>query len=109
MCIRDRTYPVPGGKNKNSGRDLLPVETDGVLPDGTELRDVRDLKAYLVDDIRPFAECLSEKLLTYATGREMGYSDRKLIAQIVSENEGKGGGFRDLLLALIDSESFRTK
>ena len=103
------TYPVPGGKNKNSGRDLLPVETDGVLPDGTELRDVRDLKAYLVDDIRPFAECLSEKLLTYATGREMGYSDRKLIAQIVSENEGKGGGFRDLLLALIDSESFRTK
>jgi len=103
------TYPVPGEKSKNSGREPLRVETDGVLPDGTELWDVRDLKAYLVDDIRPFAECLSEKLLTYATGREMGYSDRKLIAQIVAENEAKGGGFRDLLLALIDSESFRTK
>lgn len=103
------SYPIPGGKNKKTRRDPLPVETDGVLPDGTELRDVRDLKAYLVADIRPFAECLSEKLLTYATGRAMGYSDRKLIAKIVAENEANEGGFRDLLLALIDSESFRTK
>ena len=39
----------------------------------------------------------------------MGYSDRKLIAEIVDENEANEGGFRDLLLALIDSESFRTK
>lgn len=103
------TYPLPRAKGANGKGNALPVETDGVLPDGTELRDIRDLKAYLVADIRPFAECLSEKLLTYATGRAMGYSDRMLIATIVEENEAKDGGFRDLLLALIDSESFRTK
>ena len=73
------------------------------------LNDVRDLKAYLLEDISPFAECLSEKLLTYATGRSMNYSDRTLIAELVAENIERGEGFRDLLLNLVDSESFRTK
>ena len=87
----------------------LVVETDGVMPDGTKLNDIRDLKAYLVRDITPFSECLSEKLLTYATGRHMSYSDRKLITDIVEETSEANGGFRDLMLALIESESFRTK
>ncbi len=102
-------YPDLTGSSKNRSKNGLPVETDGVLPDGTELRDVRDLKAYLARDISPFATCLSEKLLTYATGREMNYSDRKRIAQLVDENVAESEGFRDLLLDLIDSESFRTK
>ena len=61
-----------------------------------------------MNDIRPFAECLSEKLLTYATGRSMNYSDRKLIGEIVDANIENEEGFKDLLLDLIDSESFRT-
>lgn len=97
------------GKSNDRSNDGLPVETDGVLPDGSILRDIRDLKAYLVNDIRPFAECLSEKLLTYATGRSMNYSDRKLIGKIVDANIENEEGFKDLLLDLIDSESFRTR
>ena len=102
-------YPNLSGKSKDRSNDGLPVETDGVLPDGSILRDIRDLKAYLVNDIRPFAECLSEKLLTYATGRSMSYSDRKLIGKIVDSNIENEEGFKDLLLDLIDSESFRTR
>ncbi len=102
-------YPNLSGKSKDRSNDGLPVETDGVLPDGSILRDIRDLKAYLVNDIRPFAECLSEKLLTYATGRSMNYSDRKLIGKIVDANIENEEGFKDLLLDLIDSESFRTR
>ncbi len=87
----------------------LPVETDGTLTDGTTLKDITDLKAYLRDNIAPFAECVLEKLLTYATGRAMGYSDRKLIRQLVEENEQRGGGFQDLVIALVNSKSFRTR
>ncbi len=102
-------YPnLSGNTNDRSGKGL-PVETDGVLPDGTKLGDVRDLKAYLVNDVTPFAECISEKLLTYATGRSMNYSDRQVIGAIVRNNIENGEGFRDLLLDLIDSESFRTR
>ena len=102
-------YPKMSGKSKGKKPIRLAVETDGVMPDGTQLNDVRDLKAYLVRDISPFSECLSEKLLTYATGRKMSYGDRKLIGEIVDETSEAKGGFRDLLLALIESESFRTK
>tara|TARA_B100000212_G_scaffold293465_1_gene235800 strand:+ start:57402 stop:60083 length:2682 start_codon:yes stop_codon:yes gene_type:complete len=102
-------YPSLSGKSKDRSNDGFPVETEGVLPDGSILRDIRDLKAYLVNDIRPFAECLSEKLLTYATGRSMNFSDRKLIGKIVDANIDNEEGFKELLLDLIDSESFRTR
>ncbi len=102
-------YPDLSGNSKDKSNEGLPVETNGVLPDGTVLRDVRDLKAFLVNDITPFAECLSEKLLTYATGRSMNYSDRKVIGAIVRNNIENEEGFKDLLLDLIDSESFRTR
>ncbi len=102
-------YPDLSGSAKDRTKNGLVVESGGVLPDGTVLNDVRDLKAYLLEDISPFAECLSEKLLTYATGRSMNYSDRTLIAELVAENIESGEGFRDLLLDLVDSESFRTK
>ena len=36
----------------------------------------------------------------------MSYSDHKLIRQIVEENHNQEGGFQDLLLALVNSESF---
>ena len=100
-------YPPQRGQGKDARG--LPVETDGRLTDGTELKDVTDLKAYLRNDITPFAECISEKLLTYATGRAMTYSDHKLIRQLVEENQHRGGGFQDLVVALVNSESFRTR
>jgi hypothetical protein len=34
---------------------------------------------------------------------------RKAIAKIVKENHQNGNGFRDLILALVESETFRTK
>lgn len=100
-------YPTQRTKGKNATG--LPVETDGKLTDGTELKDITDLKAYLRNDISPFAECISEKLLTYATGRAMSYSEHKLIKEIVADNEINDGGFQDLLIALVNSQSFRTR
>ncbi|MDA0347593.1 MAG: DUF1592 domain-containing protein [Verrucomicrobia bacterium] len=102
-------YPSQRTSNKKEKAIGLPVETDGRLTDGTVLNDITDLKAYLRNDITPFAECISEKLLTYATGREMNYSDRKLIRELVRENLDRQGGFQDLFVALVNSESFRTK
>jgi len=102
-------YPAPRTANKKEKNIGLPVETDGNLTDGTALNDITDLKDYLRKDITPFAECISEKLLTYATGRAMNYSDHKLIRKLIEENQKIGGGFQDLLIALVNSESFRTK
>lgn len=86
-----------------------PIDASSTLPDGTRVNDIVDFKKWLVQNIDQFSQCLSEKLMTYATGRAPNYSERKEIAAIVKRNHENGNKFRDLLLALIESESFRTK
>ena len=86
-----------------------PIDASSTMHDGTEISGVVDLRAWLVENVHLFSECLSEKLLTYATGRVPNYRERQQIAKIVEENHENGNGFRDLLLALIESEIFRTK
>jgi hypothetical protein len=86
-----------------------PVDAAATLPDGTELKDVTDLKRYLVTNIDQFSACLTGKLLTYATGRSLSYGDRKEIARIVASVKKEGNGFADLIVAVVQSESFRVK
>ena len=87
----------------------VPIDSSGVLPDGTHINDISDFKAWLVDNIDLFSQCLSEKLLTYATGRVPNYAERHEIEKIVKANQANGNGFQDLFLALVTSETFRTK
>ncbi|QDT62604.1 hypothetical protein SV7mr_51540 [Stieleria bergensis] len=104
------TYPVyteQDGKSKRA--DGLPIDATGTLPSGEDLRDVTDLKKYLVAKPTRFAGCLSEKLMTYATGRSLNYRERQIVSGIVvaaGENDLK---FADLIVELVDSEVFRTK
>jgi len=100
-------YPVHDERNRR--RDGPPVDASGILPDGTALGDVRDLKAYAVKHVDDFGRCIAEKLMTYATGRELSYADRHEIAEIVARKLEENAGFRDLLIALIQSEVFRMK
>ena len=86
-----------------------PVNASSTLPDGTQIHDIIDFKAWLVKNIDQFSECLAEKLITYATGRVPNYSERKELASIVNRNRKSGSGFQDLMLALIGSKTFRTK
>tara|TARA_B100001123_G_scaffold441464_1_gene582692 strand:- start:5624 stop:6070 length:447 start_codon:yes stop_codon:yes gene_type:complete len=83
---RWRTHSPPLRTSKKYKEALgLPVESAGKLADRTKLEDITDLKKYLREDIAPFAECISEKLLTYATGRSMNCSDHKLIRDVVKD------------------------
>ncbi|MDF1752120.1 MAG: DUF1588 domain-containing protein [Verrucomicrobiales bacterium] len=87
----------------------IPIDPAGTLPDGTALKDVVDLKHWLVENIDEFSQCLAEKLIIYATGRVPNYTEKKEIEKIVIDNRVNGtNGFRDLIVALIDSKTFRT-
>ncbi len=103
-------YPVHDEENEKTDRvDGSQIDASGTLPDGHELHDIQDLKRWLMDNPEPFVRCISEKLLSYATGRQMNYRERKIIKEIVSSQAINEYRFRDLLLALIQSEIFRTK
>ncbi len=85
------------------------IDPSGILPDGTAIRDAAEFKAWLLKNIDLFSTCLAEKLMTYATGRVLNYAERREIATIVKTNHQNGNRFRQLLLALIDSQTFRTR
>lgn len=92
-----------------SSRHGPKVDAHGELPDGTKIEDITQLKQYLVEHIDQFSTCLAGKLLVYGTGRELNYADRKVVKQLAADVQQRGNGFRDLIVAVVLSESFRTK
>lgn len=105
------TYPVhltgPGGKI--TSKPGAPVNADTVMPDGTPLRDVVDLKKYVVAHIDQFGGCLAEKLFVYGTGRVPDYAERKKLHAAAGKVLANKGGFRDLLLSVLETDAFRSR
>ncbi len=79
------------------------------MPNGEAFDDIADLKRILVKNKDLFVKALTEKLLAYATGRELTYKDRPHIDEIVKALHDRGYGLRDLIQLVVLSEPFRSK
>ncbi len=86
-----------------------PVDASGELLDGRTFDGFVEFRDHLAADEDALARAFATKLLTFATGRELGFSDREAIEAIVEQSAKHGHGTRDLLLSIIDSEIFRSK
>lgn len=86
-----------------------PVDDSGILPDGTPFSGFHEYRDLIAEDRRTLAKAFVGKLLVFATGREMGFSDRPEINSIVDQAESSGYRLRDLLFFSISSEIFRQK
>ncbi|MCA9058800.1 MAG: DUF1592 domain-containing protein, partial [Planctomycetaceae bacterium] len=84
-----------------------PVDATGVFPDGRTFQGFREFRDLLAEDETTLARAFATKLLIFATGRDMGFSDRAEIDRIVSNTQHSGYGVRDLLHAVVQSEIFR--
>lgn len=87
----------------------LPVDAAGAFPDGRSFSGYAEFRDLLAADQSRLSKTLATKLLVFATGREMGFSDRPIIDKIVADTAAKGHGMRDLLHAIVTSEIFRQK
>jgi hypothetical protein len=87
----------------------LPVDASGILPDGREFSDVRELKQLLLADERQIARNLVRQLTVYATGATIHFSDRAEIERILDRTEPGKYGVRSLILELVQSELFMNK
>ena len=77
---------------------------------GETFKDARDLKRILVQNHRDdFYRCLTEKLLIYALGRGVEYSDVETIDQIVAKLDAQDGRFSVLLNGIIESNPFQKR
>jgi hypothetical protein len=85
------------------------IEVGVEAPDGTAFEDLSGLKAYIASDPDRFTRCLTEKLMTYALGRRLAFTDRETVDAIVAKSAKSGRGLRDLLKLIVTSEAFRSK
>jgi hypothetical protein len=88
------------------GPDLL-IDGSGKLPSGETFKNERDLKRLLLARKDRFVETLTEKLLTYATGRSMTFRDQGDIKKIAVECGANGYGLRRLITDVVLSETFQ--
>ncbi len=85
------------------------VDASGALPNGEAFDGFSMFRDKLASHPEVLCRTMTTKWLTFATGREMGFSDRALIDGIVKANAREGYGLRDLLQRVVASEIFRTK
>lgn len=87
-----------------------PVDTTGKLPDGTGLKNLDELKNYLLTERKEqFAKALTSKLLTYALGRSLEFSDEPLVEEISKKSLKNGLRLQSLVQSIVTSEAFLTK
>jgi hypothetical protein len=65
------------------------------------------MKKVLLDRSDQFARALTEKLLTYALGHPLSFSEKIVADDIAAANLEKGGGFKDLIITICTSPLFR--
>jgi hypothetical protein len=87
----------------------LPVDASGILPDGRQFADVRELKTLLLADERQLARNLASQLIIFATGAPVRFSDRPKLEAILDEAKPTGYGVRSIVDAIVQSPLFRCK
>ena len=80
------------------------------MPDGkTKFEDTRELKVLLAQEREAFLTGLTTALMTYATGRTMGFGDQPEMNRIVQLMLKEDAGLRDLIHQIVLSQPFQTK
>jgi len=99
-------FDAIGGWRSNYSKDLK-IDPSGNLPTGEKFTGITDFRNLLIERHDQFTHALTEKLLTYALGRTCGLNDRTVIDSIVKNLSVNHGGLKDLVQAVVLSDSFR--
>ena len=86
-----------------------PIDASAQLPNGKVIDGVEGLKQHLLDQRDVFVEQLARKLLGYALGRGLVAADLCALDTIVQRVRDADYRAHELVLAIIESEPFRTK
>ena len=85
------------------------IDASSKLPNGTKIVGVEGLQDAILAQSDDFLTCLSQKLLTFALGRELGISDRPLVQDAVGHLKKNQRTLRSLIEYTVLSEAFGTK
>lgn len=86
-----------------------PIDSSGVLPDGTQFQGPAELRKILLSRREEFVNTLTRKLLTYAVGRGIEYYDFPAIRKITREAAGKQYRWSAIALGIVKSAPFQMR
>jgi hypothetical protein len=87
----------------------VPIDSSGVLPDGTRVNGPDDLREALLRTPGQFVQTFTEGLLTYATGSKVSYHDMPAVRRIVRDAAAQNYRFSALVQGVVRSEQFRLR
>jgi len=85
------------------------IDASGVLPDGTKISGVDDLRKALANDPFQFVQTMTIKLMTYALGRGIDYQDMPTVRAIVRESAKQDYKFKELVMDIVTSTPFQMR
>ena len=97
------------GRWRSADVDGSPIDAADVLPDGSSFASPAELRAALLARPDVFVATFTEKLLTYALGRGLSYTDMPAVRAIVRQAAEKDYRFSAIIDAITTSEPFRMK
>jgi len=86
-----------------------PIDSSGVLPDGTMFDGPAGLREVLVSKRDMFVETFTEQLLTYALGRGVEEYDYPVLRQITREAASDNQRWSSIILGIVNSTPFQMR
>jgi Protein of unknown function (DUF1592)/Protein of unknown function (DUF1588)/Protein of unknown function (DUF1585)/Protein of unknown function (DUF1595) len=86
-----------------------PIDATGQLVDGTKLDGPASLRNALLSRSDVFVHTVTEKLLTYATGRALKYYDMPVVRAIAREAAKNDNRFSALIQGIVKSDPFQMR
>ena len=86
-----------------------PIDSTGVLPDGTKLDGPSALRNVLISRPEDFVSVVAERMLTYALGRGLEYYDAPAIRKIVREAAQADYRWSSIILATVKTMPFQMR
>jgi hypothetical protein len=97
------------GQWRSRGEDGVRIDSSGVLPDGARVDGPASLRDALLGRPDQFASTLAEKLLTFALGRGLDYTDAPAVRGIAAQAATGDYRFSALVLGIVKSTPFQMK
>lgn len=85
------------------------VDASGSFEGDLKFAGFTEFQSHLARQPETLTRALAKKLLTFATGRELGFSDRTELERIVKESARTNYRVRDLIHLVISSKIFQSK
>jgi hypothetical protein len=102
-------YGVTGGwreRDLDAGED---IDARGFLASGQHVNGPAELTRAILARPEQFVQAFTEKLMTYALGRQLNYRDMPAVRAIVRQAAARDYAFDAIVGGIVDSDAFRMR